>query len=48
MCLTLSSATVTSTGFGHDMVQSWGKVELKCFDKTEMCHNLTFYVCDAI
>ena len=48
MRLTLSCANVTLTGFGHNMVQPCGKVELKCFDKTEMCHNLTFYVCDAI
>ena len=48
MRLTLSHANATSTGFGHNMVQPCGKVELKCLDKTEMCHNLTFYVCDAI
>ena len=48
MCLTLGGANVTLTGFGRNMVQPCGKVELKCFDKTGMCHNLTFYVCDAI
>ena len=48
MHLTLTRANVTLTGFGHNMVQPCGKVELKCFDKTEMCYNLTFYVCYAI
>ena len=48
MRLKLSHANVTLTGFGHNMVQPCGKVELKCFDKTEMCHNLTFYECDTI
>ena len=30
------------------MVQLCGQAGLKCIGKTEMCHNLTFYVCDAI
>ena len=46
-CLTLNSANVTLTG-EHNMVQPCGQVELKCFDKIEICHNLTFYESDAI
>ena len=48
ICLTLSGANVTLTGFGHNMVQPCGQIELKWFDKTKRCHNLTFYVRDAI
>ena len=48
MCLSLNATNVTLTGFGHNVVHPCGHTILKCFDKAEVCHNLNFYVSDAI
>ena len=48
MCLKLDTAHVKLIGFGQYIVRPCGKVRLKCFDRNDVCHELTFYVSDAM
>ena len=48
MSLSLHSTNITLTGFGRSIVRPCGQTVMKCIDKANECHELTFYVSDVI
>ena len=46
--LSLHSTNITLTGFGRSIVRPCGQTVMKCIDKANECHELTFYVSDVI
>ena len=48
MSLSLHSTNITLIGFGCSIVRPCGQTVMKCIDKANECHELTYYVSDVI